>query len=316
MYYDQLLAELGVHAPTDEVAGEARKNRSQGAAASWPDLYRLEAHMIQAEMPSRLRLHLDLLRRRYADLLGLSLTEYLRTAGRTGEQGDSALRTEAAFILSELYRHYIVERAYQKARNRFAMRLVVGTLCSMGVIGAAMTVTLIRGKGITLFPIALAVGAFGEFVSAYRGFQTLRPRGGQSEHLEYLADLRPNPFFGVPIIGILAATVTYLLFSGRLLSGQLFPEFDWQNTQPTQLSFAAFMQDFGPKDGVSYGKTLIWCFVAGFSERFFSNFVDRFAAKGFGGGETVEAGTRLASRPRAGGSVGAKDDEMSHDSGA
>ncbi|HVG08869.1 MAG TPA: hypothetical protein VNM67_14270, partial [Thermoanaerobaculia bacterium] len=45
------------------------------------------------------------------------------------------------------------------------------------------------------------------------------------------------------------------------------------------ISFSDFLDNFGPLNGADYAKTLVWCFIAGFSERFIPDVLDSFVRK-------------------------------------
>ena len=80
-----------------------------------------------------------------------------------------------------------------------------------------------------------------------------------------------------PLVGGLLAFVLYMLFLSNLLDGQLFPKFvpDSGIDPETQNSFFVLFKTHG--DGPeAYAKLIFWSFVAGFSERFVIDIINRF----------------------------------------
>lgn len=78
--------------------------------------------------------------------------------------------------------------------------------------------------------------------------------------------------------GILALLV-YVLFLGKLLQGELFPDF--KADKDAAEGFASLCDQGG--DFTDYGKLLFWSFVAGFSQNFVTNLITRFKGEADGG---------------------------------
>ena len=88
-----------------------------------------------------------------------------------------------------------------------------------------------------------------------------------------------------PVIGAVAAMVLYFAFVGNFFgSGGFFPAFGC-GTENGCVRLHEILQDFGPKTAPDYGKTLIWSFVAGFSERFVPDTLQTFVARSQEGGK-------------------------------
>jgi hypothetical protein len=72
--------------------------------------------------------------------------------------------------------------------------------------------------------------------------------------------------FVPPLVGAIAAVVLYLIFTGGLMSGSLFPEIGCLQDKDCS-SITLMMQNYVPKGPADIGKALVWAFIAGFSER-------------------------------------------------
>jgi hypothetical protein len=97
------------------------------------------------------------------------------------------------------------------------------------------------------------------------------------------------------LYGGLLGGVAYFLFASGILSGtessgfltsNLFPTFTSGGvTSDKGASFSDFLE-LRPADLSSAGKLMVWCLIAGYTERFTLGLLDQLAAKG--GGKTGE----------------------------
>lgn len=75
------------------------------------------------------------------------------------------------------------------------------------------------------------------------------------------------------LVALTFAVVLYLLFVAGIVTGPLFPAF--QNSAAGFENFASFVQDVQPARNADVAKCLVWGFLAGYSERFVPNILDR-----------------------------------------
>ena len=79
-----------------------------------------------------------------------------------------------------------------------------------------------------------------------------------------------------PLIGGIFAVILYGLFLGGILQGGLFPDFTQLEKQPYE-GVSHFIKAATPTMVMDAAKLLVWSFVAGFSEAFVPNIIDKLA---------------------------------------
>jgi hypothetical protein len=135
-----------------------------------------------------------------------------------------------------------------------------------------------RGGVTIMIPVMIA-GAGGAFVSSLRrlyGFEDIFPRRSYVRLFRRL-DFYVIAYSLVPVlVGIIGAVMIYLLFAGGLLRGDLFPEFICAPGKSCD-DFHGFVSNWMPKDAAANAKAIVWGFIAGFSERFVPNILNRLA---------------------------------------
>jgi hypothetical protein len=78
-----------------------------------------------------------------------------------------------------------------------------------------------------------------------------------------------------PILGGVFAFALYLIFMAGFLEGSFFPKF--KSTSDPYETFAIFAALTEPATHADVAKAVLWAFIAGFSERFVPNFIDKIA---------------------------------------
>ena len=146
----------------------------------------------------------------------------------------------------------------------------VATLLVAGVMVASIVLTWQSGNP-PFFLFAVLAGALGAFMSTlirlyhYEEF----PKPVESGGLDRLRRSDLTIYALVPpVVGALSAAILFIAFAAGLVQGgSFFPIFACQAGEKMCGNFDKLIHDFGPADATDYARTLVWCFIAGFSER-------------------------------------------------
>lgn len=137
-------------------------------------------------------------------------------------------------------------------------------------------------SSITALMTVIAAGALGGFVSALRRlytFQRIFPsdlfKNWPRKLNLYLVVYSMIP----PLVGAIAAVAIYLIFAAGLLKGGMFPEFHLSLCNPQPNDFYNFVHNWQPVLPSDYAKAIVWAFIAGFSERFVPDILERLSSK-------------------------------------
>ncbi len=134
--------------------------------------------------------------------------------------------------------------------------------------------------GVTPLMVVALGGVLGGFVSALRrlyAFAPIFPSATFSfwsrRSTAYVLMYSAIP----PLVGAIAAVVVYLIFAGGMVQGPLFPMFDFDPRpgHPKDHTFGNFVANWGPKETIDYAKAFVWAFIAGFSEKFVPDILNR-----------------------------------------
>ena len=134
---------------------------------------------------------------------------------------------------------------------------------------------------VPILPLVVLMGVLGAFFSAltrlYKvdevGAALITPTvGSLGDRYLFMYSFVP------PMIGAIAAAVLYLLFISKLVEGSLFPTLACKSGEDCS-TMQGLMHFYFPAEPADYGKTMVWAFIAGYSERLVPNLLQAMAAK-------------------------------------
>lgn len=170
-----------------------------------------------------------------------------------------------------------------KTAFEFHRQMVIALFSATFVLSMILALGLILSSVTALMAVA-AAGALGGFVSSLRrlySFQRIFPVDffeGEHKFDVYLIIYSLIP----SLVGAIGAVVLYLIFAADLIRTPMFPLFHLSTHHSLNNAFYNFVQNWQPKQPADYAKALVWGFVAGFSERFVPNLLERLASQGNG----------------------------------
>lgn len=167
------------------------------------------------------------------------------------------------------------------AHRLMVMWLFISTLfIGLGFLALVLYFELTGRGHVTIMIAVVVAGAGGGFVSSLRrlySFQDIFPRH------EYVQLFRKMNFYVVAyslvpaVVGMIGAVMVYLMFAAGLLKGDLFPEFHCAKGLCND--FHGFVANWSPKDAAANAKAIVWGFIAGFSERFVPDILNRLGSE-------------------------------------
>ncbi len=175
------------------------------------------------------------------------------------------------------------------ASHDLTERILRRIFALQGLVLLGLLLLVVAGRHFTghlgSLPGSLLLGAFGGSLSLLRRLRTSRGRtiGRFASSLPAVA----MPF----VYGGLMAGVAYLLFLSGILTGEgghglltsnLFPVFTSPPSEPGTLLNMNQVLQIRPASIQDLGKLLVWCFLAGYSERFVAGILQMLEQRGAG----------------------------------
>ena len=158
--------------------------------------------------------------------------------------------------------------------RQMVIALFTATLILSAILGGGLVFSRV-----TVLMVVAAAGALGGFVSALRrlyAFQRIFPVNFFKTR--HKVDLYLIIYSMIPsLVGTIAGVALYLIFASGLVRGDLFPQFHLSPVSPRPDDFQNFVTNWQPVAPADYAKALVWSFIAGFSERFVPDLLERFA---------------------------------------
>ncbi len=172
------------------------------------------------------------------------------------------------------------DRLELDAHRALVMWLFIATIVLTVVVGALLLYEQYTTENIlSILPVVIAAGILGAFVSALNRIYSASdvfPVGRYTELLKevnaYLIAYASIP----PLVGAISAVILHVIFASEILTGPFFPTFTCK-TETGCNDFPSFLEFWGPAKPTDYAKTIVWAFIAGFSERFVPDILNRVA---------------------------------------
>lgn len=133
-------------------------------------------------------------------------------------------------------------------------------------------------KVLTILPVVVLSGILGSFVSALKRIYSSSDIFPLKKHSIYLK--KSNGYLIAyssipPLVGAICASVLYVIFASEIITGPFFPAFSCEIGKGECGSFQSFLSSWSPVNPQDYAKAIVWGFIAGFSERFVPDILNK-----------------------------------------
>ncbi len=153
-----------------------------------------------------------------------------------------------------------------------AVTVVVIISCMIAVV---LWATTDKPPSFALELIVFLTGTVGGVANNYRRLQRI-PLGIIENPQAISGQLITIQIYVSPIVGGIFAIILYIIFMSGILQGTFFPVFS-SDLQLDFESYDLFAKYANPATNQDVAKALLWAFIAGFSEGFVPNFIDKVA---------------------------------------
>ncbi|HEY4360569.1 MAG TPA: hypothetical protein VGN17_06355 [Bryobacteraceae bacterium] len=184
------------------------------------------------------------------------------------------LLAEASFLTVMIHGHYGLMQTFENTKRWILVWMTLGLLIGVGICLYANAKGHL-GNGV--LALDLAAGVLGGYTSClWRVFQAVPGNELVAATQAILSDR--VAVVVKPVLGGIFAIALHLLFMSKLLSGPLFPALTIDGSDTT-VHFVNFLTGTVSAAPAEFAKLLIWCFLAGFAERFVPDVLDSLATR-------------------------------------
>jgi len=242
----------------------------------------------------------------YGPIVGTAPRVLLTDAELAANEAD--LRTDMHMLTGEIFRALALIPQREQLRNSTARTIglqlilfwILALLIGRGLVSGSSSA---QSQLWVVFPVCIA-GATGAFISVQRRLQNL-PINNDSPLGFYALYFGRKSLILSPIAGMVFSGLLYLVFSGGLVNGDLFPKItsrldatryvnETGNTKKNTsgspdtsldksenhpMSFSYFTKDAGPENSTAWAKLLVWSFLAGFAEQLVPDILNRITSR-------------------------------------
>jgi len=268
----------------------------------WADIVALENAIIEALPDDGFASVVALYRERYRNIVGVDCFALYEASGPPDPKSASPalLRADVRALAERIHYQLVNDPAREKMRNRISLLLAaVMSLAAIILLQSAIvwhwplpSINVACFKNASCVPMTplefvAVAGLFGGFVSVQSRLQSSTDIDPFFRRLE-LSSGWGSIILISPLVGIVFAIVLYMIFVAGIVSGgPIFPTFlgpiaakhaaGVAETPGWVASFNAFIVGSAPKDPSDWAKLAVWCFIAGFAERFVPDVLTRLA---------------------------------------
>ena len=158
--------------------------------------------------------------------------------------------------------------------------LFLTTLLLVAVLSVPLFIGYFLDWRLPVLPFVALCGALGAFMSSLSRLYGLKNLPALLLNQDFR--LMKNGYVVMyslipPLVGIIAAVATYVAIAAGFLQGDLFQRFHCFAADGNCDTGIDGLLKYGPMSAADCAKSLIWAFVAGFSERFFPGVIEGLA---------------------------------------
>jgi hypothetical protein len=281
-YFDHVLAEYELLNTNERLPIKVHKiiqDHESGIPPKPGDLYLLEKYVIQKQPEPIVKARLTSLRLNYRGIVGAdAYAEYLQS-GQASQPNSSfaEVKADAGRLLDALHWAYTMVPECEEKRTEILRTIVHEMFISVAIGLPVLLISFYLGQTlVSVVVLVMLMGALGGFLSVQ---QRIAKISTEQDPILTMFQLQKGLFAVrlAPLTGALCALALFLIFQAKLLTGAIFPEMTKFNFQlgniqiprwPTETAIIA-----------EFAKLLVWCFIAGFAERFVPDTLDKLVAR-------------------------------------
>ncbi len=238
LLFDHLSAEYALilaQRPTPEERAEIERIKTARAndALAWKDIYLFEQILVRYLDLNELKRKIKTLRAQFRHIAGAKDYDIYLAAKPPDletETDEARLRQDCQFLLNEFFLRYALMSAREHMRNNLlkiaalmaVVTIVVGGVFTYVNFNPTLSDALGWGYGVTTLAVVMFAGIVGALISMQQRIQAAASEGDPI----YLFSMLTHGRFGIflsPISGAVFSVALYLMFTGGLLSGKIFP---------------------------------------------------------------------------------------------
>jgi hypothetical protein len=243
------------------------------------DLYALDRLLVSMASTHELWAEAPELYRRYCEDRGVPVNPNDPALGAEDADKVGVLRARLLQVLRSLHWSY----TFGPIRETLRVRLIEKAMLAMAVatvsLGVFVAILYLWHKPFfAVLSTVVYAGVMGGLASCTLRLTAVPTQGDALGSIYALKNSRYVLFFS-PLTGAVFAVVALGLFVGQVLAGSIFPAFPPLDTTNATGDWA-FTQLLLPVGSKDYALLFVWCFIAGFAERFVPDTLSELIQRG------------------------------------